>query len=342
MDKRVVFAVAGSGKTRLIIETLNETERFLVITYTNRNLQNLRSRILQRFGHIPNNIKLFSYYTFLYSFCTKPIITSNLGRGGIVFNRTAPMYAKKSSDDYYFIGNKFYSNRLAKYLIQKNLVSEILARVEKYFDYFLIDEVQDIAGNDFNFLSELSALHLPMLLVGDFYQHTFDTSRDGSVNKTLHSDLNSYKGKFSAMGLNVDTESLHKSHRCSPTVCDYIREKINIPIESHRVDGVNLEAIDDKTRADQILTNDDIVKLFYKEHYKFDCVSANWGEVKGEDSYHDVCVVLNPTTYTLFLKDSLHVMAPSTKNKFYVACTRAKKNLYFLPQKLCGKYRLND
>ena len=46
------------------------------------------------------------------------------------------------------------------------------------------------------------------LLVGDFFQHTFDTSRDGIVNKSIHNDFDIYKNLFKKMGLNVDTHSL--------------------------------------------------------------------------------------------------------------------------------------
>ena len=34
------------------------------------------------------------------------------------------------------------------------------------------------------------------IYVGDFYQHTFDTSRDGNVNANLHRDLNKYINSF--------------------------------------------------------------------------------------------------------------------------------------------------
>ena len=56
-------------------------------------------------------------------------------------------------------------------------------RLEKYFDEFIVDEIQDIAGRDFSFLEQLMTANISMLFVGDFYQHTYDTSRDGNANK---------------------------------------------------------------------------------------------------------------------------------------------------------------
>ena len=69
MDKRVVFAVAGSGKTSSIIDRIDDGSRCLIITYTDNNLRNLKSRIIKKFGRVPKGVRIYSYFTFLYSFC---------------------------------------------------------------------------------------------------------------------------------------------------------------------------------------------------------------------------------------------------------------------------------
>ena len=71
MDKRVVFAVAGSGKTSSIIELVEEGSRFLILTYTDNNTRHLKNRIVQKLGRIPSGVRVYSYFTFLYSFCLK-------------------------------------------------------------------------------------------------------------------------------------------------------------------------------------------------------------------------------------------------------------------------------
>lgn len=71
-------------------------------------------------------------------------------------------------------------------LLEKTgVMEELKLRLEKYFDEFIIDEIQDIAGRDFSFLEQLMTANMNMLFVGDFYQHTYDTSRDGNANKNL-------------------------------------------------------------------------------------------------------------------------------------------------------------
>lgn len=41
MDKKVIFAVAGSGKTTYIINGLSADKRSLIITYTTANYYNI-------------------------------------------------------------------------------------------------------------------------------------------------------------------------------------------------------------------------------------------------------------------------------------------------------------
>jgi hypothetical protein len=136
------------------------------------------------------------------------------------------------------------------------------------------------------------------------------------------------------MGITPDNNSLSKSYRCSPTVCQFITDNLGINIESHRKCATVIELIKDKLRATEIFNDTSIIKLFYKEHYKFKCFSRNWGDSKGEDKYFDVCIVLNKTTMDCFQKGKLNELKPSTKNKLYVALSRTKNNLYLFPDTL--------
>ena len=77
MDKRVIFATAGSGKTTYIVNNLSLEKRTLIVTYTNGNYENLRRKISDKFGgELPPNITLIKYFSFLYGFCYKPFLYS--------------------------------------------------------------------------------------------------------------------------------------------------------------------------------------------------------------------------------------------------------------------------
>jgi len=338
MDKRVIFAVAGSGKTTFLINQLNETERFLLVTYTNNNVYNLRAGIIKRFGYFPSNIKLYSYYSFLYSICYKPFLHDKFGTKGINYSSELPRFAKSDTREHYIDKyNRLYSARISKILLVTKEQSNVVDRISKYFDHLFIDEIQDFGGNDFNLLKEISKAKVNHIYVGDFFQHTFDTSRDGNTNSTLHDDFEKYIGEFKTIGVAPDTKTLSKSFRCSPTICKFITDNINISIESHRVDETAVQYINDLETAREIFANNSIVKLFYREHYKYDCFSRNWGDSKGEDKYFDVCVVLNKSTLDKFSKGKLHELPTTTKNKLYVALSRAKNNLYLIPHNLINE-----
>ena len=333
MDKRVIFAVAGSGKTTYIIKQLNLIGRFLLITYTKNNVNNLRTGIIRKFGYLPENITLYSYFSFLYQFCYSPLLSYSYGANGITHEPNYNWYLKKTDKAYYIdSNNRLYSARISKLLIEQNMVDKLNARLSKYFDYILFDEIQDVAGNDFNLLKHISQANTNQLFVGDFYQHTFDTSRDGNVNNALHEKFEFYQKQFISMGMTVDSTTLSKSYRCSPTTCQFISDKLNIKIDSHRSDKTSFELIQDEHDAINILQDNNIVKLFYQEHYKYNCFSSNYGNCKGNDQYNDVCVVLNKTTANKFESGKLHESKQSTKNKLYVALSRAKNNLYLMPE----------
>ena len=344
MDKRVIFAVAGSGKTTYIINQLDIDSKAIVVTYTITNTKNLRQGIIKKFGCIPSNIKLYSYFTFLYSFCFKPFLLDKIKPKGILWENPPLWTNKVKRNNLKFYASKtryLYHNRIARLLDETNVLEKVNKRIEKYYDYLFIDEIQDFAGHDFNLLKSITKSNINLLFVGDFYQHTFDTSRDGNVNASLHKDYERYAREFKKLGVFVDTSTLDKSYRCSPNICNFISSKLGISMESKKTNNTNVIEITSEEEAQQLIQDDKIMKLFLKEHYKYDCLSKNWGDCKGENHYNDVCVVMNKTTNELYKRKRLNEFAPTSKNKFYVACTRANGNLYLIDNTFLDNYRLS-
>ena len=333
MDKRVIFAVAGSGKTTYIVNSLSVDKRSLIVTYTTSNYKNLSRKIAEKFGgNWPENTTLMTYFQFLFRFCYKPFLSDQVKARGIIYEQNPDQYVKQQDRQYYLSHNGyFYSNRLSLFL-EKNIIGEIKGRIEKYFDEFIIDEIQDIAGRDFNFLESLMATNVNMLFVGDFFQHTFDTSRDGNVNKSLFRDYDAYIARFTTKGFVSDTTTLINSWRCGKRICDYVSVNLKISILSNRAeaDDVGVFFVTDPRETAAILNNPDIVKLHFRECYKFGPGRRNWGDTKGEDNFEDVCVMLNKATANLHKKGKLCNLALSTRNKLYVAITRAHGNVYLI------------
>jgi DNA helicase II / ATP-dependent DNA helicase PcrA len=74
MGKELMLAVAGSGKTSTIIDRLSLEKRALVITYTDNNYEHLLRSVIRKFGYVPSNITVLTYFGFLYGFCYRPLL----------------------------------------------------------------------------------------------------------------------------------------------------------------------------------------------------------------------------------------------------------------------------
>ena len=341
MDKRLILSVAGSGKTAYVVNLLNKNQRFLIVTYTDNNYANIRERILLKFNGIwPTNVYVYTYFKLLSDLFYKPLFSCVHKYTGLEYNLKPPLKIRSDCWSFYVTKyNKFYSNRLAGLLSLPNYLPEVIKRLEKYFDYFIVDEVQDLAARDFNFLERLMTAHLNMIFVGDFYQHTYDTSSDGNVNKSLFENEIKYKDRFRKQGIKVDEETLRKSWRCPESVCVFIRTKLGIKIESERSDESSfIGIIDDEQKINEIIGDPTIIKLHYQNSLKYGINHKNWGDSKGEDCYEDVCVLLNKNTYKAFMNETLNQLSPSTRNKLYVAITRSRHNVYFIEENKACKF----
>ena len=76
-----------------------------------------------------------------------------------------------------------------------------------------------------------------------------------------------------------------------------------------------------------------------QEHGRYGCYSQTWGDSKGRDDYQDVCVVLNAESWKHFLAGTLSEMAATSRNKLYVACSRARGDLHVMPDTLLKTFK---
>ncbi len=335
MDKKVILAVAGAGKTTEIVGRIDEKRRFLIVTYTQENLLNLRRKIEAKYGRVPPNVCAMTYFTFLHSFCLRPLAGLKRRSRGINFKDSPPQGRFTDRESGYYVdgSHRIYVSRVAK-AVMKHYPEGVLKRVERFFDVVCVDEVQDFASHDFNMLLHLARAKVELLLTGDYRQHTYDTSRDGSTRKGLHKDYSKYVSEFRKAGFVVDTESLARSRRCSPAVCEFISEKLGIPIQTHSNRLARIVTVESQEEADRLRARSDVVKLFYSMHRQYGCASQNWGASKGEDHHDEICVVLNASTLTKFRKNALAELAPQTLNRLYVALSRSRGDVHLVPHTL--------
>ena len=340
MDRRLILAVAGSGKTTLLISSLDLEKRFLIVTYTDNNVAHIRRCIINKFGCMPRNITLLSYFQFLIQVCYRPFLKDKVSARGITWKIPDDWTRYKKNCEHYMTPQRFlYHNRISKLCMEEGCSYLIKTRIEKFYDCFMLDEVQDLGGHDFNLIQSIMPTAIDCLFVGDFFQHTFDTSTDGKVNSGLYKDLSKYKKLWSKSGISVDETTLSNSYRCSPTICAFVSQNLQINISSHRIDDSTITLINNQTDADRLFNDPSKVKLFFKEASKYQCYAENWGKSKGLDTFQDVCIVLNETILNAYRGNSLHQLKPSTLNKLYVACTRARGDIFLIPHIFVDKYK---
>ena len=336
-NKRLIHAVAGSGKTTTLIGEIDPTKKNLIITYTSENQNHLKRKLIDKFGRIPEYTHVFGVFEFLYQFCLIPYLGKRLN--GINFS-----YKQKNYWDNNTIDNlkRAIVNQLSKSLIKGKVVYggksykckfDYLKRMDKFFDLVYIDECQDFASDDFDWMMSLSQLEAEVLLVGDFYQKTFQTSSRGNKGNGIHRTYENWKTAVENAGFEIDEYSLMESYRCPKNICDYITENFNIQIKGSKgssVEGIIWE-LETQEEIDSVMNDEGIMKLFYQKSQKYQCNSRNWGESKGTE-YEKICVVLNQNTYKHYKTNTLNQLAEQTKAKLYVACTRTRGDLYFVEE----------
>lgn len=72
MDKRIILATAGSGKTFHLCHELNSTKRNIIIAYTHQNISNILKELYENFGKVPDNTLVMTFHSFIYKFMIRP------------------------------------------------------------------------------------------------------------------------------------------------------------------------------------------------------------------------------------------------------------------------------
>ncbi len=333
-NKLVLHAVAGSGKTQKIIESLSREKEIAIITYTITNQEEIRRRVMENFrGELPDNIHIFGVWQFLYNFCMVPLLPRS--PKGIIFDDEIIKKYSRNWDVYFTQSGYALSNKISKFLIDKNY--PYLSRIDEFFDEVYVDEVQDFTGYDLNLVCSLAKIRAKVLCVGDFWQHTFGTSYVGNVNSGVISKYPKFKKKFEDFGFVFDVETLKKSMRCTIEACDFVRENLGIEIFAKTDKRGEVKLVEDKDEIHKILEDSSIKKLFQQQHSSYACDNTgNWGDSKGQ-TVDNVCVVLYPKAYQFYQEGKLSELPTKMVSKFYVACTRSSGNVYFIEQKKVPK-----
>ncbi|MGN1381702.1 MAG: UvrD-helicase domain-containing protein [Eubacterium sp.] len=364
MDKRVILAVAGSGKTYYICNHIDITKKNLILAYTHENITNIINELTKSYGRVPELTSVMTFDAFINRLLLKPYEPSifkhfhceGAKSNGITMmkpptrtipngkrNVPNPQYKKKSEFEHYITQSGFYyCDNLAELILEvkcdgRALVKDIIATLNLFYDEVLIDEFQDYREKNYDLLMALVKGLNHVLLVGDYYQHSVSGRNNSGkpfAKKGKEISFQDFIKEMEANHLTVDTKSLKTSRRCGKEICDYIKATLGIDITSEDNHPGKIIFVDDADQAKAILLNDNIVKLLYRNASKYaerySIHAMNWSYSKG-DTFTDTCVILTGSTDSMF-KNYKQVTLDSsiTRNRLYVALTRSKHDTYII------------
>ena len=341
-SNRAIIASAGSGKTTNIVEQalLLLEKRVLITTYTNENLEQINSYLIQKNGYVPDNITVLSWYSFLLQDGVRPyqnLVTQKGRANSILFDELpdSSKFTKKSNVDRYFMtgGNNIYRDRVADFVCSIDDASNglVIKRLEQMYDYIFVDEIQDLAGYDLNILEKLLSSSISILAVGDPRQATFSTNRfhkNKQFKKAGIYERILQEQKRQLLSIEEKTES----YRCGQKICDFadmlfpdLPKTIskNIQITSH--DGIF--HILENDVPDYIEKYNPKILRFSKAINTMNLPALNIGLSKGR-TYERVLIF--PTKPMIKYLKSLDISEAGDKEKLYIAITRAKYSAAFV------------
>lgn len=359
MAKKLILAVAGSGKTYTLCHKLDQNKRNIIVAYTNQNIKNIHSELIEIYGKIPYNTLIMTYDKFVYKYLIRPFdkligqyyekndfFSSGLtienppptnieykDNNGNKKYRPNPYYKKDIYLEHYINSNKYYYCDYTASLVNKikkvngkKFINYGIDYLNKFFDDIYIDEVQDFRNHEWELLLSLAKKLPNILLVGDYYQNSVSGSNNNG-KPFKDKSYEEYVTHLTDNGITVDTETLIKSRRCSVEVCNLITEKLNVRIESSEINTGTVNWITDNDEIINILENDNIIKIVEKNSKKYKFNAINWGYSKG-DTYDNACVILTGRFENL--DSTPYHNNDISSNNLYVALSRTKGNLYII------------
>lgn len=359
MDKRIMLAVAGAGKTYHICHSIDTQKRNLILAFTHENIHNIYNELIDAHGRVPEltTVMTFDSFVFRHFICPyEPTIKEHFCRNefhsnGITMadppSRTIkingkhilnPKYKNKNQLEHYITrGNQYYCATISELVMyvkkgKDSLIKRAAARLNLFYDQILIDEFQDFREYDYELIIGISESLNEVLLVGDYYQHSVSaTNNSGKPFKIRKKDVSyvDFLSELKRLEFNIDEKTLRKSRRCSKNICDFVKAKLGIYIKSAETNEGEVRWVPEN-QIDAILQNPTVLKLVYKEPANYSFKAMSWSYSKG-DTVNAACVILTDRFERLDKDDfSLSGIPVPTINKLYVAMTRSKGNLYLI------------
>jgi len=335
---RVIVACAGSGKTTILIDEAKKLagKRVLITTYTNENLEQIRDFFIGQNGWVPEHVTIQSWFTFLLHDGVRPYQNQMVLKprvNSICFPQTKKSRWQKKSD-YITASNDIYRDKTSEFVWECNRKTSgaVLARLGKMYDYIFVDEMQDLAGYDWELLNSLFDSGIGIIAVGDPRQSTYLTN-NASKNKQYRGKERTYVEwlRSKEIAPKVFITELVYCHRCNQNICDFadalfpgMPKSISRNLESTKHDGIF--QIKRDSVVDYYNTYKPVILRWNKNENTFGLPAMNIGVSKGRT--YDRVLVFPTKPMCDYLKTG-DITKAGDKHKLYVAITRARHSIAF-------------
>lgn len=342
MGNIVTLAVAGSRKTQGIVEHcagLPQDSRPLVLTYTQSNQAELRTRLKRQVGH-RSDIPVFGWFTFLLREFARPFVPFLLPGErirGFNFEGCPHRFAKGRARFLDSSGAAYACelSRMAHELVDASC-GALVRRLECMYDEILIDEVQDLSSHDWEIIDVLLESRLHVAMVGDIRQAVLATNPRSSKNKRYaYAEAIKWFREREARGVLTIVEN-RTTWRCHAKVAGFS----DTIFDSTWGFPETVSANDTTTEHDGVflVRSEDVAQ--YVDRFQPKCLrdSANSGKqfsleyINFRVAKGMTCkrVLIAPTAgITAFLKSGKH-LEPIAASKLYVAVTRASQSVVII------------
>lgn len=358
--KKLMIAAAGAGKTTFLVrEALKIKEKkVLITTFTDENVGEIKKKFVEINGFVPKNVVIKGWFSFLLQDCLRPyqcvlnqqIFSKSIGfnywtegQSGLrYYSNGRPIYwGEKDFFKYYFDSNlSIYSDKLSKFVVKiyEKDSDLIFKRLAKIYGYVFIDEVQDLAGYDFDIIKNIYSNVDGVIAVGDPRQTTYSTHHSQKYKKYSEGKVRDFFFENLHELCEIDEDSLNKSHRNEKIICEISSQLFPnfAPSESceccndSHIEHLGIFYVPESRHLEYLERYNPIQLRWDSRNQRVNPQFSvmNIGSSKGLTLDR---VLLYPTKNMIdWFKDERIQLVQQTKSKFYVGLTRAKYSLGIL------------
>lgn len=342
-ENKLIIAAAGSGKTTHLVETAlaHGNQKLLITTYTQANESEIRKKIIETCGFIPDNITVQTWFSFLLRHGVRPfqgvLFTPSI-KGMLLVNQQSVRFIPESNvpKHYFTDEGNIYSDKITKFILKCNELTNgaVISRLEEIFPLVYIDEVQDLASYDLDLLALLFRSNIDTIMVGDPRQVTYLTHHARRLGKYSGGKLSEFiTEECRGDEVTIDDTTLAYSHRNNQAICDlssklYPEFPASQPCTCNSCrTQIEHEGIFLVRKADVLdyLEAYNPVQLRLRSDTKgihTDFPVMNFGASKGQS--FDRVLIFPTQKMSEWLFNNTVELASKTRAQYYVALTRAR------------------